>query len=69
MFEALTWRVRGRLSWSVVFGKRDAFERHSGLRRRQGRAMTARDVDRLVKDASIIRNRGKIQATVDNAVR
>jgi hypothetical protein len=29
--------------------------------------MTARDVDRLVQDASIIRNRGKIQATVDNA--
>jgi DNA-3-methyladenine glycosylase I len=29
--------------------------------------MTARDVDRLVEDASIIRNRGKIQATVDNA--
>jgi DNA-3-methyladenine glycosylase I len=29
--------------------------------------MTERDVDRLVHDASIIRNRGKIQATVDNA--
>ena len=29
--------------------------------------MTALDVDRLVQDASIIRNRGKIQATVDNA--
>jgi DNA-3-methyladenine glycosylase I len=29
--------------------------------------MTARDVDRLVSDASIIRNRAKIQATVDNA--
>jgi len=29
--------------------------------------MTERDVDRLVQDASIIRNRGKIQATVDNA--
>ena len=29
--------------------------------------MTERDVDRLVRDASIIRNRGKIQATVDNA--
>jgi DNA-3-methyladenine glycosylase I len=29
--------------------------------------MTERDVDRLVADASIIRNRGKIQATVDNA--
>jgi DNA-3-methyladenine glycosylase I len=29
--------------------------------------MTEGDVDRLVQDASIIRNRGKIQATVDNA--
>jgi hypothetical protein len=30
-------------------------------------AMTERDVDRLVQDASIIRNRGKIQAVIDNA--
>src|SRR4029077_7898276 len=30
-------------------------------------AMTGRDVDRLLEDPSIIRNRGKIQATVDNA--
>ena len=30
-------------------------------------AMTERDMDRLVQDASIIRNRGKIQATLDNA--
>jgi DNA-3-methyladenine glycosylase I len=29
--------------------------------------MTAQDVDKLVQDSSIIRNRGKIQATVDNA--
>lgn len=29
--------------------------------------MTGQDVDRLVQDASVIRNRGKIQATVDNA--
>src|SRR5207245_7809390 len=29
--------------------------------------MTDRDVDRLLQDPSIIRNRGKIQATVDNA--
>jgi len=29
--------------------------------------MTERDVDQLVQNASIIRNRGKIQATVDNA--
>jgi DNA-3-methyladenine glycosylase I len=29
--------------------------------------MTERDVDRLVQDTSIIRNRAKIQATVNNA--
>ena len=29
--------------------------------------MTQGDVDRLVEDATIIRNRAKIQATVDNA--
>jgi DNA-3-methyladenine glycosylase I len=29
--------------------------------------MTERDIDQLVQDASIIRNRAKIQATVDNA--
>ena len=29
--------------------------------------MTESDVDRLVQDASIIRNRAKIQPTVDNA--
>lgn len=29
--------------------------------------MTDRDVDRLLQDPAIIRNRGKIQATIDNA--
>ena len=29
--------------------------------------MTDRDVDRLLLDPSIVRNRGKIQATIDNA--
>ena len=56
------------LSWSTVFGKRDAFRtafRDFVVSRVA--AMTERDVDRLVGDASIIRNRGKIQATVDNA--
>src|SRR3989442_42982 len=37
------------------------------LPRAKGPAMTDRDVDRLLQDPSIIRNRGKIQATVDNA--
>ena len=56
------------LSWAIVFAKRDAFRK--AFRRfdvAKVAAMTARDVDRLVQDASIIRNRAKIQATVDNA--
>ena len=69
MFEALTLGVfEVGLSWSIVFGKRDAFrEAFRGFDVAKVAAMTERDVDRLVQDASIIRNRGKIQATVDNA--
>jgi DNA-3-methyladenine glycosylase I len=69
LFEALTLGVfEVGLSWSVVFGKRDAFRAaFRGFDVAKVAAMTERDVDRLVQDASIIRNRGKIQATVDNA--
>ena len=69
LFEALTLGVfEVGLSWSIVFGKRDAFRKaFRGFGVAQVAAMTARDVDRLVDDASIIRNRAKIQATVDNA--
>jgi DNA-3-methyladenine glycosylase I len=69
MFEALTLGVfEVGLSWSIVFGKRDAFLRaFRSFDAANVAAMTERDVDRLVEDASIIRNRGKIQATVDNA--
>jgi DNA-3-methyladenine glycosylase I len=69
MFEALTLGVfEVGLSWSIVFGKRDAFRRaFRGFDVAKVAAMTERDVDRLTDDASIIRNRAKIQATVDNA--
>ena len=69
LFEALTLGVfEVGLSWSVVFGKRDAFRKaFRGFDLAEVAALTDRDVDRLVEDASIIRNRGKIQATVDNA--
>jgi DNA-3-methyladenine glycosylase I len=69
LFEALTLGVfQAGLSWAIVFAKRDAFRK--AFRRfdvARVAAMTARDVDLLVDDASIIRNRAKIQATVDNA--
>ena len=69
MFEALTLGVfEVGLSWSVVFGKRDAFRKaFRGFDVAKVAAMTDRDVDRLVEDSSIIRNRAKIQATIDNA--
>ena len=69
MFEALTLGVfEVGLSWSIVFGKRDAFRKaFRGFDVAKVAAMRARDVDRLVQDASIIRNRAKIQATVENA--
>jgi len=69
MFEALTLGVfEVGLSWSIVFGKREAFRRaFRGFDVAEVAAMTESDVEELVHDASIIRNRGKIQATVDNA--
>ena len=69
LFEALTLGVfEAGLSWSIVFGKRDAFRRafHAFDIARVA-AMSERDIDRLVQDTSIIRNRAKIQATLENA--
>ena len=69
LFEALTLGVfEVGLSWSIVFGKRDAFRRaFHGFDVAKVAAMTSLDVDRLLQDPSIIRNRAKIQATIDNA--
>jgi DNA-3-methyladenine glycosylase I len=69
LFEALTLGVfEAGLSWSIVFGKREGFRRaFHGFDVARVAAMTERDIDRLVGDPSIIRNRAKIQAIVDNA--
>src|SRR5262249_10252742 len=69
MFEAVARGVvEAGLRWSIVFGKRDALRAaFRGFVGAKVAAMTEQDVDRLVQDASIIRNRAKIQATVDNA--
>jgi DNA-3-methyladenine glycosylase I len=69
MFEALTLGVfQVGLSWSIVFGKRDAFRRaFRDFDVAKVAKMSGKDVDRLLEDASIIRNRAKIEATIDNA--
>jgi hypothetical protein len=53
MFEALSLGVfEVGLSWSIVFGKRDAFrEAFRGFDVAKVAVMTQRDVDRLVQDA------------------
>src|SRR5712671_3561397 len=69
MFEALTLGVfEAGLSWSIVFGKRDAFRRaFHRFDPAKVAVMTDRDIDRLLQDPSIIRNRAKVEATIDNA--
>jgi Methyladenine glycosylase len=69
LFEALTLGVfEAGLSWSIVFGKRDGFRKaFHDFDVARAAAMTDRDVERLVHDPTIIRNRAKIQATVENA--
>jgi DNA-3-methyladenine glycosylase I len=69
LFEALTLGVfQAGLSWSIVFGKRNGFRKaFNDFEVARVAAMTERDMARLLQDPSIIRNRAKIQATVENA--
>ena len=69
LFEALalTYFENG-LSWAIVFDKRDSLRQaFHGFHPGAVAAMTADDVDRLMADSKIIRNRRKIEATVHNA--
>jgi DNA-3-methyladenine glycosylase I len=69
LFEALvlTYFENG-LSWAIVFDKRDNLRAaFHGFDPPAVAAMTPADVDRLMGDASIVRNRRKIEATVHNA--
>ena len=69
LFQALvlTYFENG-LSWAVVFNKREALRRaFADFEPAAVATMTDRDVDVLMKDHTIIRNRAKIEATVHNA--
>ena len=58
------------LSWLTILRKRDGFRRaFQRFDPAKVARFTARDVTRLVKDASIIRHRGKIESTINNARR
>lgn len=56
------------LSWLTVLRKRERFrEVFAGFDPEKVARFTERDVERLLKDAGIIRHRGKIEATINNA--
>jgi DNA-3-methyladenine glycosylase I len=56
------------LSWLTILRKRENFRRaFKGFDARRVARFGARDVDRLLGDASIVRNRGKIEAAIANA--
>ena len=56
------------IRWTNVYRKRDGFRRaFRDFQLEEVAAMTAGDVDALMEDASIIRNRRKIEATIGNA--
>jgi DNA-3-methyladenine glycosylase I len=69
LFERLTLEgAQAGLSWSLILAKREGYRRafaefDAGTVSR----FDGDDVDRLVADASIVRNRAKIESTVSNA--
>ncbi len=56
------------LSWLTILRKRDNFRSaFAGFDFHKVSKFTQKDVNRLVKDAGIIRHRGKIESTINNA--
>src|SRR5690242_16477223 len=63
LFEKLSLEgFQAGLSWLTIFRKREAFRRaFAGFRFEDVARFGARDVERLLQDASIVRHRGKIE--------
>lgn len=68
-FESLTLEIfQAGLSWRTVLAKRDAFRKaFAGFHVSAVADFDERDVERLLADAGIIRNKQKIEATIANA--
>lgn len=58
------------LSWLTILRKRESFRAaFASFDAKAVARFTARDVTRLLKDAGIVRHRGKIESTINNAKR
>jgi DNA-3-methyladenine glycosylase I len=71
LFEKLSLEgFQAGLSWLTILRKREAFRRaFAGFEIERVASFGARDIARLLDDASIIRHRGKIEAVINNARR
>jgi DNA-3-methyladenine glycosylase I len=71
LFEKLSLEgFQAGLSWLTILRKREAFRRaFAGFEFERIARFGERDVERLLKDASIVRHRGKIEAVINNAGR
>jgi DNA-3-methyladenine glycosylase I len=69
LFEMLTLEgAQAGLSWSTILHKREGYRRaFAGFDPAKVARFDARKVERLMRDASIVRNRLKIESTVANA--
>jgi DNA-3-methyladenine glycosylase I len=69
LFELLTLEgAQAGLSWTTILRKRDGYrEAFEDFEPEAVAALGPDDVDRLLLDPGIIRNRGKIESTIDNA--
>ena len=69
LFELLTLEgAQAGLSWTTILRKRGGYvEAFAGFVPERVAAFGLDDIDRLLLDAGIIRNRAKIEATIDNA--
>jgi DNA-3-methyladenine glycosylase I len=71
LFELLTLEgAQAGLSWSTILNKREGYRRaFAGFDPEAVARFAAKDVERLLQDASIVRNRLKIESTIANAPR
>jgi DNA-3-methyladenine glycosylase I len=69
VFELLTLEgFQAGLAWVTILRKREAFRAaFAGFRIERVAEFGHADVDRLLRDAGIVRHRGKIEATIGNA--
>ncbi len=71
LFEMLTLEgAQAGLSWSTILHKREGYRRaFAGFDPAKVARFGAKDVERLLADPGIVRNRQKVESTVSNAAR